>query len=58
MPTLFDPLHLGDLVLPSRIIMAPLTRCHAGEPRVPNDLMREYYMQRASAGRCGRCRRC
>jgi 2,4-dienoyl-CoA reductase-like NADH-dependent reductase (Old Yellow Enzyme family) len=50
MPTLFDPLHLGDLVLPSRIIMAPLTRCHAGESRVPNDLMREYYVQRASAG--------
>jgi 2,4-dienoyl-CoA reductase-like NADH-dependent reductase (Old Yellow Enzyme family) len=50
MPTLFDPLHFGDLLLPSRIIMAPLTRCHAGESRVPNDLMREYYVQRSSAG--------
>lgn len=50
MPSLFDPLQLGDLVIPSRIIMAPLTRCHAGESRIPNDLMCEYYVQRASAG--------
>ena len=26
MPTLFDPLRLGDLDLPKRVIMAPLTR--------------------------------
>lgn len=30
--------------------MAPLTRCRASAGRVPNDLMREYYVQRASAG--------
>lgn len=30
--------------------MAPLTRCRASEGRVPNALMREYYVQRASAG--------
>ena len=30
--------------------MAPLTRGRAGSERIPNDLMREYYMQRASAG--------
>jgi len=50
MPTLFDPLQLGDLTLPNRIIMAPLTRCRAVDGRVPNALMAEYYVQRASAG--------
>ena len=50
MPTLFDPLHLGDLTLPNRIVMAPLTRARAGATRVPNALMAEYYAQRASAG--------
>lgn len=30
--------------------MAPLTRCRAGEGRVPTSLMAEYYVQRASAG--------
>jgi 2,4-dienoyl-CoA reductase-like NADH-dependent reductase (Old Yellow Enzyme family) len=50
LPGLFDPLKVGDLVLPNRIVMAPLTRCRAGASRVPNDLMVEYYRQRASAG--------
>ncbi len=50
MPTPFDPLRLGDLELPNRIVMAPLTRCRAGEGRAPNALMRDYYAQRASAG--------
>lgn len=50
MPTLFDPLQLGELRLPNRIVMAPLTRSRAGDSRVPNDLMAEYYRQRASAG--------
>ncbi len=50
MPNLFQPLRLGDLELPNRIIMAPLTRCRASEGRVPNALMRDYYVQRASAG--------
>ncbi|WP_213762577.1 alkene reductase [Caballeronia sp. dw_19] len=49
MTTLFDPIKLGDLELPNRIIMAPLTRCRA-EDRVPNALMAQYYAQRASAG--------
>ena len=49
MPDLFDPLVAGDLHLPNRIVMAPLTRCRAGG-RVPNDLMARYYEQRASAG--------
>lgn len=50
MPSLFDPLILGDITLPNRIIMAPLTRSRAGVERLPNDLMAEYYAQRASAG--------
>lgn len=50
MPTLFDPIQIGDLQLNNRIIMAPLTRCRADEGRVPNALMAEYYTQRASAG--------
>ncbi|SHG99595.1 alkene reductase [Massilia sp. CF038] len=51
MSTLFDPITIGDLELPNRIIMAPLTRARAvGGGRVPNALMAEYYVQRASAG--------
>lgn len=50
MTSLFDPLLLGDITLPNRIIMAPLTRCRASEGRVPNALMAEYYRQRAGAG--------
>ena len=50
MTTLFDPIQMGELSLPNRIIMAPLTRCRASEGRVPNALMAEYYVQRASAG--------
>lgn len=50
MPTLFDPLAVGDLRLPSRIVMSPLTRSRAGAERIPNALMAEYYTQRASAG--------
>ena len=50
MPSLFDPLQLGDVTLPNRIIMAPLTRARAGVTRTPNALMAEYYTQRASAG--------
>ena len=50
MPSLFSPLRLGELTLPNRVVMAPLTRCRAGVERVPNALMAEYYAQRASAG--------
>ncbi len=49
--TLFSPLKIGDLELPNRVIMAPLTRSRAiGGGRVPNALMAQYYVQRASAG--------
>ena len=50
MNPLFTPLQMGDLNLPNRVIMAPLTRCRAGAGRVPTPLMVEYYAQRASAG--------
>lgn len=50
MPALFDPLQLGPLALPNRIFLAPLTRSRAGQQRVPNALMAEYYRQRSSAG--------
>jgi 2,4-dienoyl-CoA reductase-like NADH-dependent reductase (Old Yellow Enzyme family) len=50
MPTLFDPLQIGDITLQNRIIMAPLTRQRAGDVRVPNALMAKYYAERASAG--------
>lgn len=49
-PTLFDPITVGDLTLPNRIWMAPLTRSRAGDERLPNALMAEYYAQRATAG--------
>ena len=50
MPNLFDPIQIGDLKLPHRIFMAPLTRCRAIDRRIPNQLMAEYYAQRVSAG--------
>lgn len=50
MPSLFEPIKLGELMLPNRIIMAPLTRARAGVERLPNKLMAEYYTQRANAG--------
>lgn len=50
MPSLFEPLQIGDLTLANRVVMAPLTRSRAGVSRVPNALMQEYYRQRAGFG--------
>ena len=47
---LFQPLQAGALLLPNRVVMAPLTRCRASAGRVPNALMAEYYAQRADFG--------
>jgi len=48
---LFQPLTLGDLELPNRIVMAPLTRARAGQPGdVPSEMNATYYAQRASTG--------
>ena len=50
MPTLFDPVEMGALTLPNRIIMAPLTRGRATRDAVPTVMMADYYAQRADAG--------
>jgi 2,4-dienoyl-CoA reductase-like NADH-dependent reductase (Old Yellow Enzyme family) len=50
MSLLQKPLRAGAFHLRNRIVMAPLTRCRAGEGRVPTPLMADYYRQRASAG--------
>ena len=47
---LFTPARLGDLELPNRLVMAPLTRNRAEADGTPSDLMRTYYAQRAGAG--------
>jgi 2,4-dienoyl-CoA reductase-like NADH-dependent reductase (Old Yellow Enzyme family) len=47
---LLQPITLGDLELRNRIALAPMTRARAGRARIPNQLMAEYYAQRASAG--------
>ncbi len=50
MPSLFDPITLGAVDAPNRILMAPLTRGRSDKDAVPSDLMIDYYTQRASAG--------
>ncbi len=51
MSSLFEPLTVGALKVPNRVFMAPLTRMRSSQPGdVPNELMRDYYVQRASAG--------
>jgi len=51
MPTIFDNLKIGNLTLPNRIIMAPLTRMRSKQPgNIPWELNATYYAQRASAG--------
>lgn len=47
---LFSTYQLGPIQLRNRIVMAPMTRCRAGNGNVPTPLMAEYYKQRASAG--------
>ncbi|NER05333.1 MAG: alkene reductase, partial [Okeania sp. SIO3C4] len=47
---LLSPATLGDLELTNRMILAPLTRCRAGDNYVPQPMNVTYYAQRASAG--------
>lgn len=49
MSKLFEGATFGALKLKNRIVMAPLTRSRA-PGRIPNDLMAQYYRQRAEAG--------
>jgi N-ethylmaleimide reductase len=47
---LFTPIQAGAVNLPNRILLAPLTRARADAGHLPNDLMAEYYSQRATGG--------
>lgn len=47
---LFSPVKLGPYTLAHRVVMAPLTRMRTVKGMIPNDLMAEYYAQRATAG--------
>jgi N-ethylmaleimide reductase len=47
---IFTPLKAGALTLANRMLMAPLTRARSDLAHMPNDLMSEYYGQRATAG--------
>jgi N-ethylmaleimide reductase len=49
-PALFEPLQLGALSLPNRLVMAPLTRMRAAPGGIATPLMAQYYGQRAGAG--------
>jgi len=49
MSLLFSKTTLGSLTLQNRLVMAPMTRNRATD-NIPNDLMAQYYAQRASAG--------
>ena len=51
MATLFDPIQLGDIAAPNRILMAPLTRGRSVDVHVPVAALKaDYYAQRAGAG--------
>ena len=50
MTSLFDPVRLGEIALPNRIIMVPAAGAWPEQRRVPDDSMRAYYAQRADAG--------
>jgi N-ethylmaleimide reductase len=47
---LFEPAQLGNLHLPNRLVMAPMTRNRAAADGTPEPIMATYYAQRASAG--------
>ena len=47
---LLQTFDIHGLSLPNRVVLAPMTRARAGEERVANELMAEYYTQRVSAG--------
>ncbi|MEM9660455.1 MAG: alkene reductase, partial [Planctomycetota bacterium] len=49
-PRLLSPIALPDLTLPNRVVLAPMTRARAGKERIANEVMAEYYAQRAGAG--------
>lgn len=50
MSKLFAPASFGALRLSNRVVMAPLTRMRSGDSGVPNEIVVEHYVQRASVG--------
>ncbi|MFB6768340.1 alkene reductase [Streptomyces sp. NPDC056337] len=50
MTSLFDSYPLGELTLPNRMVMAPMTRVRAAAGGLATPSMATYYAQRASAG--------
>ena len=42
MACLFDPLRLGAIEMPNRIVMAPLTRARSDRDAIPNALMAQF----------------
>lgn len=49
MPTLFDSFRIGEMSLANRVVMAPMTRVRS-ESQVADEMVAEYYAQRATAG--------
>jgi 2,4-dienoyl-CoA reductase-like NADH-dependent reductase (Old Yellow Enzyme family) len=50
MTSIFDPVKIGALELPNRVVMAPLTRMRAFEERAPGPMNLDHYVQRTGAG--------
>ncbi|MGR5062388.1 alkene reductase [Photobacterium sp. DNB22_13_2] len=51
MSKLFEQTQLKSLALQNRLVMAPMTRARSSQPgNIPNQMMANYYQQRASAG--------
>lgn len=50
METLFQPVRIGALELPNRVVMAPMTRSFCGEAGVPGPEVARYYAARAAGG--------
>jgi hypothetical protein len=47
---LFSPIRVGNVALKHRVVLAPLTRFRNSKTHTPNDLVVEYYKQRAGNG--------
>jgi 2,4-dienoyl-CoA reductase-like NADH-dependent reductase (Old Yellow Enzyme family) len=50
MSDLFSSYDLNGLALENRLVLSPMTRTRATEDNVPTELMRDYFVQRASPG--------
>jgi len=47
---LLSPFKKGNISIPNRVVMAPLTRRRATDNHIPTEIMADYYAQRATAG--------